>query len=147
MIKKQLSLALLVIVLAAGTIGYAVSQLLVQKTLTASVSVSASAGLSLTDTDGNPLTTLSYGIIPVNKWVNQTIVVHNSGNVPLSLTCSRVDTSTGISINFANVDGTWFAPSVGKPLGVGESIEVVIQVRAGGDALGDYTLEFSFTGN
>ena len=145
--RKNLVLALSAIILVAGSIGYAVSQVLVQRSLTASVTVSASAGLTLLDGEGTPITTLDYGVIPLDEWVGLTITIQNTGNVPLSLTCARLDTATSISTNFAHLDGSWFQPSVPKPLGVGESIMVVVEVRASWDALGDYSLEFTFTGS
>jgi len=145
--KNSLALALATLILIAGSVGFAVSQLLVQKSLTATVTIKASAGLTFLDGDGKTISTLSYGEIALGVWVGKTIVVKNVGNVPLSLTCARVDSTTGISTNFAYPDGTWFQPSVGKPLPVGGSISVVIEVRCDAAPPGEYNLEFVFTGS
>jgi len=141
--KKNLALALIALTLTAGSIGYAVSQLLIQRSLTAQVTVLAVGDIGFTTVDGEPLTSLDYGVIPPGVWVNRTIVVHNTGNAPLSLTCKRLDASSDVSTNFAHPDGSWFQPSVPKPMPIGGSVTVVIGLQGG--AAGVYSLEFQFT--
>ena len=145
--KKNLLTACAFLLAVTALTGYGVAQLLVSKELSGTVKIRIEGDLGLYDVNGTAVSALDFGEVARGVWVNRTVFVRNTGNVFLNLTCARTDSNNPpISTNFANLDGSWFAPSQPKPMQPSDEIALVIELRANDAAAGVYDLAFVFRG-
>ena len=115
--------------------------------MTASISIRVEGSIALYDGSGVELTGIDFGELSVLEKTNETIYVRNIGNVALDLTFARTDgNNLLIAIRYLNPDGTQWNPSTPRVLAPGMEAPVVFEVWGKTGAVGDYSLEFTFTG-
>ena len=145
--EKRLSAGILVLVLFSVLGGYAVAQVLVQRTMTASLTIRTEGDLAFYDDSGVQITSLDFGELSVLEKTNATILIRNVGNVPLSVTFARTDgNNVLIAVRYLNPDGTLWNPPTPRLLEPGAETPLVFEVWGKTGALGSYSLEFTFTG-
>ena len=145
--EKRFAVSLLALMVLFGVCGYGVAQLLVQRTMTASVRIRAEGAIAFYDEAGAELTALDFGELSVLEKSNATLYVRNIGNVPLEVTFTRTDANNVlISIRYLNPDGTQWNPSTPRSLEPGAETPVVFEVWGKTGAVGEYALEFTFIG-
>ena len=145
--EKRLAAGIVVLVLFSLVGGYAAAQVLIQRTMTASVRIKAEGDLAFFNAEGIQITAIDFGELSVLEKVNTTIFVRNAGNTQLSVTFARTDgNSVLIAIRYLNPDGTQWNPSTPRILQPGAETPLVFEVWGKAGAVGEYSLEFTFMG-
>lgn len=146
--KSRMIVSLIVLCLIASGVGFAVSQLLLERTITGSVTVTSQPDLYILDEQEKPVTILEFGSLTNGVHLSRTIKLWNSGNTPLIITGQRTDAVTKISSQLKRQDGTVYDNAVPTTLGMGESLYLKIDLwNSVAIEAGAYQLGFKFSGS
>ena len=146
--KKQLTITLIALVLAAGTIGYGLSQMLLERTITGSVSITSQPDLYTLGMDDKPIGVIDFGTLSNGVHLTSpSIKIWNSGNTPLTITLTRTDT-TNINSVYRLQDESPYDNTDPVTLNMGDSLIVSIEIwNTISLQAGTYPLAFKIIGS
>ena len=143
--KKSIILALAALLLVSVSVGYVVSQILLERAVTGTVTVASQPDLYVLDTQGQALSTIDFGQLSNGVHLTKEIRLWNAGNTPLTINIERTDTSTGILSAVKNQDGS---PYEAVTLGMGENLYLKLEIwNQISLSAGVYPLAFKVTGS
>ena len=146
--RKNLVLALAALILVAGGIGYVISQILWEHTITGTVTVVSQPSIYIFDEENKPVSTLDFGSLSNGVHLTRVIKLVNVGNTPLSITVERTDASAGISSLVKNQDGSVYDNVTPTVMGMGENLYLTLEIwNPASLPAGAYPLAFKVTGN
>lgn len=143
-VKQKTMIGLVSLILVAGTIGFGISQSLIQRMFTGSVTISVIGDIALLDETGQPLGTVEWGTLNPEQVATKTIIIKNTGNTQLDITGNRIDSNNEITVEYRNPDGSAFSGNSLKGLNPGDEITIVIAIWSAETALGEYQIQILF---
>jgi hypothetical protein len=146
--KRKLMVGLVALCLVASGVGFAVSQLLLERSITGSVTVASQPDLYIMDEQNKPVSNLDFGSLTNGVHLTRTVKLVNMGNAPLKITGERTDAVAGISSVFKRQDNSVYDNASPTTLGMGESLYLKIDLwNSVALEAGAYSLSFKFSGS